>query len=101
MGFLENEVLAGEVNLLLLEASPRVEQVFSDLLALGWRPVGELPTLLFGMALMCHYYEPSEIGEVEDSLTLAYARMMTHPVISGFLALKGVQMIDQAAGVNE
>ena len=56
MGFLENEVLAGEVNLLLLEASPRVEQVFSDLLALGWRPVGELPTLLFGMALMCHYY---------------------------------------------
>lgn len=100
MGFLDDETLAGEVNLLLLEASPRTEQCLSKLLELGWRPVGELPTLIFAMALLCHYYESSEVGEVEDSLTLAYARMMNHPVISDFLALKGVQMIDQAAGVT-
>ena len=75
----------------------------SRLVSLGWRPYdGEVPALLYGMALFVRAYnEQRDRGcEIENSLDLAYATTLNHPVISKLVAAKTGAALDTAAGVE-
>ena len=75
----------------------------SRLVSLGWRPYdGEVPALLYGMALFVRAYnEQRDIGgEIENSIDLAYATTLNHNVVSRLIAAKTGAALDAAAGVE-
>ena len=103
MGFLSDSVVQGEIDDLLAAAATPSSRLMSRLVSLGWRPYdGEVPALLYGMALFVRAYnEQRDLGcESENSLDLAYATTLNHPVISKLVAAKTGAALDAAAGVE-
>ena len=103
VGFLSDSVVQGEIDDLLASAATPSSRLMSRLVSLGWRPYdGEVPALLYGMALFVRAYnEQRDLGcEIENSLDLAYAATLNHPVISKLIAAKTGAALDAAAGVE-
>ena len=103
VGFLSDSVVQGEIDDLLASAATPSSRLMSRLVSLGWRPYdGEVPSLLYGMALFVRAYnEQRDIGcEIENSIDLAYATTLNHPVISKLVAAKTGAALDAAAGVE-
>ena len=103
VGFLSDSVVQGEIDDLLASAATPSSRLMSRLVSLGWRPYdGEVPALLYGMALFVRAYnEQRDLGcEIENSLDLAYATTLNHPVISKLVAAKTGAALDAAAGVE-
>ena len=103
VGFLSDSVVQGEIDDLLASAATPSSGLMSRLVSLGWRPYdGEVPALLYGMALFVRAYnEQRDLGcEIENSLDLAYATTLNHPVISKLVAAKTCAALDAAAGVE-
>ena len=103
VGFLADTVVQGEIDDLLASAATPSSRLMSRLVSLGWRPYqGEVPALLYGMALFVRAYnEQRDMGcEIENSLDLAYATTLNHPVISKLVAAKTGAALDAAAGVE-
>ena len=103
MGFLSDSVVQGEIDDLLASAATPSSRLMSRLVSLGWRPYGEeIHALMYGMALFVRAYnEQRDLGcEIDNSLDLAYATTLNHPVISKLVAAKTGAALDAAAGVE-
>ena len=103
VGFLSDSVVQGEIDDLLASAATPSSRLMSRLVSLGWRPYdGEVPALLYGMALFVRAYnEQRDIGcEIENSIALAYATTLNHNVVSRLIAAKTGAALDAAAGVE-
>ena len=103
VGFLSDSVVQGEIDDLLASAATPSSRLMSRLVSLGWQPTeGETHTLLFALAVFVRTYnEQRDLGcEIENSLDLAYATTLNHPVISKLVAAKTGAALDAAAGVE-
>jgi hypothetical protein len=102
VGYLADEQVQGDVDDLLASAATSSGRLMNRLIHLGWKPVGEVPTLIFGGFLFIHSYGNAREGgaEVAESLDLAHATMLEHPVIQRFFAAKTSAAINTAAGVE-
>lgn len=104
MGFLSDGATAQELDDLLAAAATPLSGLMSRLFALGWRPVGMVPTLLYAQAVFIKAY--NEVRDemnlsVEDAFSHAYSTMMNHPYVQKYAAMIAAAVIDQAAGVRE
>lgn len=102
MGYLADEQVQGDVDDLLASAATSSGRLMNRLIHLGWKPVGEVPTLIFGGFLFSHNYAKAreEGASVPESLDLAHAGMLEHEVIQRFFAAKTSAAINTAAGVE-
>ena len=102
MVYLADEQVQGDIDDLLVSAATSSGRLMNRLIHLGWKPVGEMPTLIFGGFLFIHSYAKArdEGADVAESLDLAHAGMLEHEVIQRFFAAKTSAAINSAAGVE-
>ena len=103
MGYLSDEKLATDLDGLLSVSSPYINQIISRLQELGWSPTGDIPTLAFSQSLYIYNYNKIREDDsvvIEDAIQLALGQTLRHPLITNFLASKGVQGINHATGVK-
>lgn len=101
MDVLQDEVVANELDLLLHEASPRVEAILSRLHQLGWKPKGDTSTTIFAQALFVDNYTVVRMNDeitVPDALAVSYGQTLKHPIMTNWLSKKGVEMLDEKIG---
>ena len=100
MVYLADEQVQGGIDDLLVSAATSSGWLMNRLIHLGWKPVGEVPTLIFGVFLFIHSYAKArdEGADVAESLDLAHAGMLEHEVIQRFFAAKTSAAINSAAG---
>ena len=101
MDVLQDEVVTDQLDLLLHEASPRVEAILSRLHQLGCNPHGDTSTTIFAQALFVDnytYIRSTDEISVPDALAVAYGQALKHPVMTNWLSKKGVQMLDEKVG---
>ena len=104
MDVLSDEVVANEIDSLLHEASPKVDAILSRLHSLGWKPKDDTSTTIFAQALFVDNYTLIRMNDeisIKDALQIAYGSTLNHPVMTKWLAKRGVAMLDNAAGVKE
>ena len=104
MDVLQDEVVASELDHLLHDASPRVDKILQRLHHLGWKPKGDTPTTIFSQALFVDNYVIVRMNDeiaIPDAIAIAYGQTLNHPVMTKWLAKRGVQILDKAAGVKE
>ena len=101
MGFLEDDEVLERMDDTLLSASPHISSLMSCLFSKGFRPTGEMPTLLFALAHLANSYETIRMdgGEAKESFDLAAALTLRHPVMQRLLSSQITSKIDEAAGV--
>lgn len=99
MGFLTDRIVLTEIDILLVGMAASSNRLMRRLVALGFRPNGELPTLLFSCVLFVEHYNQVRGSDISDSLNLAKARTLGNPIIQKYLASKTVDGINQMAGV--
>ena len=98
--FVADEEDAVAIDELLLIASPPVDRVLSRLQQRGFLDSGQGSALMVAIGLLClRYTQHREGAEIADSLKLAVADVLNHPLIQHHLTQATVTGIDQAAGV--
>ena len=102
MVYLADEQVQGDIDDLLVSAATSSGRLMNRLIHLGWKPVGEVPTLIFGGFLFIHSYAKArdEGADGAESRDLAPAGMLEHEVIQRFFAAKTSAAINSAAGVE-
>ena len=102
MGFLDDEEVLARMNDAILSASPNLSSLMSVLFDRGFKPVGEMPTLLFAMSHLSHCYEINRMGgdEPREAFDLAMAVTLRHPVMQRMLSQQVANSINGAAGVE-
>ena len=101
MDVLQDEVVTDQLDLLLHEASPRVEAILSRLHQLGWKPKDDTTTQIFAQALFVDNYKIVRLNDavtIQDAIAVAYGHTLKHPVMTNWLSKKGVQMLDESVG---
>ena len=75
--------------------------MMSCLFRKGFRPTGEIPTILFALAHLANSYETIRMdgGEPRESIDLAFAMTLRHPVMQRMLSRQVAAKVDEAAGV--
>jgi len=103
VGFLEDDDVLKHADDAILSASPHLCDLMATLFTQGFRPIGQMPTLLFGLCLMANFYETVRMdgGEPQESMELAAALALRHPVIQKNMAFVAADAVDAAAGVSE
>ena len=101
MGFLADSDVQGEIDDLLASVATPSSNLMNRLISLGWRPVGEVPTLLYGLSLFVMFYNShrDDGTDIPLCIDMAYAETINHPVISKLIAAKTGAALDEAAGV--
>ena len=102
MGFLDDEDIIRHADEAILSASPHLSDLMEALFREGFRPIGQGPTLLFGLCLMANFYETVRMdgGEPAESMELAAALALRHPVLQKNLAFAAATAVDTAEGVD-
>mgnify|MGYP003118000037 FL=1 len=102
MGFLDDEEVLSRMDDTILSAAPNLNSLMSVLFAKGFKPVGEMPTLLFAMSHLSLCYETIRMdgGEPRESFDLAMATTLRHPVMQRMLSQQIATRVDGAAGVE-
>lgn len=99
--FVADAEVAQAIDELLVIASPRVDKVLNRLQQRGFLNTGHGSALMVAIGLLClRYTQHREGAEIADSLNLAVADVLNHPLIQHHLTQATVAGIDQAAGVN-
>ena len=101
VGFLSDVDVQGDVDDLLTSAATPSSNLMNRLISLGWRPDGEVPTLLYGLSLFVMFYNThrDEGTDFPLCLDMAYAETINHPIFSRLIAARIGTAIDGAAGV--
>ena len=101
MGFLDDEEILTRMDDAILSCSPHLSSLMSCLFGKGFKPVGEMPTLLFALAHLANSYETIRMdgGEDKESFDLEAALTLRHPVMQRLLSSQITSKIDEAAGV--
>ena len=101
VGFLDDEVVLKHMDDAFLSASPHLSCLMATLFDKGFRPHGQMPTIIFALSLMGNYYETIRMdgGEVRESFDLSISLVLKHPVIQKFLAQQISNNVDSAAGI--
>ena len=101
MGFLDDEEVVSRIDDTLLSASPHISSLMACLFSKGFRPTGEMPTLLFALAHLANSYETIRMdgGAPRESIDLAFAMTLRHPVMQRMLSKQVSNKVDEAAGV--
>ncbi len=102
MGFLDDDEVLSRMDDSILSASPHLSSLMACLFDKGFRPSGEMPTLLFALAHLTNAYETIRMdgGEPRESFDLAAAMTLRHPVMQRMLSNQVASRIDGAAGVG-
>ena len=100
VGYLDDEEVLARMDDSILSASPHISLLMSSLFEKGFRPVGEMPTLLFALAHLTNCYETIRMdgGEPRESIDLAMAMTLRHPVMQRMLARQVANTADKAVG---
>jgi hypothetical protein len=103
VGFLDDDEVLERMDDSILSTSPHLSSLMSCLFDKGFRPTGEMPTLLFAIAHLTNAYETIRMdgGEPRESIDLAMAMTLRHPVMQRMLSNQVVARIDGAAGVGQ
>ena len=103
VGFLDDGEVLQRMDDTILSVSPHLSSLMSCIFSKGFRPVGEMPTLLFAMAHLTNCYETIRMdgGEPRESFALAAAMTLRHPVMQKMLSGQVASRIDDAAGVRK
>ncbi len=102
MGFLDDEEVLARMDDTILSAAPNLNSLMSVLFDRGFKPVGEMPTLLFAMSHLSLCYETNRMdgGEPRESFDLAMATTLRHPVMQRMLSQQVASRVNGAAGVE-
>ena len=102
MGFLDDEEVLARMDDAILSAAPNLNSLMSVLFNKGFKPVGEMPTLLFAMSHLALCYETIRMdgGEPRETFDLAMATVLRHPVMQRMLSQQVAGRINGAAGVE-
>ena len=100
MGFLDDDEVLERMDDTLLSASPHISSLMSCLFSKGFRPTGEMPTLLFALAHLANSYETIRMdgGEPRESIDLAFAMTLSPPGMQRMLSRQVAAMVEEAAG---
>jgi hypothetical protein len=101
VGFLDDDEVLQGMDDTILSASPHLSSLMACLFDRGFRPVGEMPTLLFALAHLTNSYETIRMdgGEPRESIELAMAMTLRHPVMQRMLSRQVANSIDGVARV--
>jgi hypothetical protein len=101
VGFLDDNEVLSRMDDAILSASPSLSSLMSCIFEKGFRPVGEMPTLLFALAHLANSYETIRMdgGEPRESFDLAMAMTLRHPVMQKMLSQQVAGRVNDAAGV--
>ena len=102
VGYLSDGEVSQAFDDLCAAAATPARTLMRRLFALGWRPVGMVPTLFYGQMVFLKAY--NEVRDelnltVEDAFSHAYGVMMNHPYMQQYAAMVAAAIIDQQAGV--
>lgn len=102
MGFLDDEEVLARMDDTILSAAPNLNSLMSALFDRGFKPVGEMPTLLFAMSHLATSYEAIRMdgSEPRETFDLAMATVLRHPVMQRMLSQQVTSRINGAAGVE-
>ena len=94
---LTDEELLSSIDELLTSSHPPFDRVMSRLIALDWKPNGQASAFVLAMALFTKQYAHHRgEADVVESMRLAQADVLSHPVISKVVAQTTGAAIDQA-----
>lgn len=102
VGYLDDDDVLLHIDDAILSASPHLGSLMSVLFERGFRPSGQMPTLIFATSFFTNSYEAIRMdgGEPKESIDLAISLTINHPVIQKFIAKQMSVMIDTAAEVQ-
>ena len=94
---LADEELLSSIDVLLRASHPPCDQVMTRLVELDWKPNGQASAFILAMALFNkQYVHHREEADVVESMRLAQADVLSHPVISKVVAQTTGAAIDSA-----
>ena len=103
VGYLEDEDIQKCMDDAILASATHLSTLLTMLFEKGFRPVGQMPTLLFSIAHFCNAYETLRMdgGEPLESFELAQALTLKHPVMQRLISEQIAGAVNRGAGVNE
>ena len=98
MDVLGDELASASLHEVLTVVRDPLDQLMTRLVQLGFQPVTQTSTLTFAFSLfVIRYGEHMEMGvSMADSLNLAQAEVLSHPVITRFLSNTVGESIDRS-----
>ncbi len=94
---LTDDELLSHIDALLRASDPPFNRVMTRLVDLDWKPNGQASAFILAMALFNkQYVHHREEADVVESMRLAQADVLSHPVISKALAQTTGAAIDSA-----
>ena len=94
---LADEELLSHIDALLRASDPPFDQVMTRLVDLDWKPSGQASAFILAMALFTkQYVKHRENADVHESMRLAQADVLSHPVVSKIMAQTTGAAIDSA-----
>ena len=94
---LADEELLSSIDVLLRASHPPFDRVMTRLVDLDWKPNGQASAFILAMALFNkQYVHHREEADVVESMRLAQADVLSHPVISKVVAHTTGAAIDSA-----
>lgn len=103
VGYLDDDEIQQSMDDAILASATHLSTLLTALFDKGFRPVGQMPTLLFSIAHFCNAYETLRMdgGEPLESFELAQALTLKHPVMQKMIAEQLAGAVNRGAGVNE
>tara|TARA_R100000963_G_C4633911_1_gene98357 strand:- start:600 stop:998 length:399 start_codon:yes stop_codon:yes gene_type:complete len=103
VGFLDDDEVLLRMDDTMLATAPHLSSLMSVLFDKGFRPTGEMPTLLFALAHLTNSYETIRMdgGDPKESFDLSAAMTLRHPVMQRMLSNQVASKMDEAAGVGQ
>ena len=98
MDVLGDELVSASLHEVLTVVCDPIDDLMTRLVKLGFQPITQPSTLLFAICMFTVRYSHhiNEGVEMETSLELAKADVISHPVISSFLARQAGETIDRS-----
>jgi hypothetical protein len=97
---LTDEELLSHIDALLRASDPPFDRVMTRLVELDWKPSGQGSAFVLALALFTKsYVKHRDEADVMESVRLAQAEVLAHPVISKVVAQTAGSAVDSAVGV--
>ena len=97
---LNDQELLSHIDALLRASDPPFDRVMTRLVELDWKPIGQGSAFILALALFNkRYVHHREEADVMESVRLAQAEVLAHPVISKVVAQTAGSAVDSAVGV--